>query len=182
MSDIVLLNCNGVIRKSRNPDHDYINTVDDIELLPEALRTIAASPKSIYAGIHNAGGVEARIDWGDTPFQTLEQAIAIERQTLTLIPNLRRVYLCPQYSKERSYGTKCVKVQKNTRGRGFSFSESTYRGNEFRLPGLSMLALAIKELGSFAKDVTYVGDTETDWGAADVLGIKFVWANEWYIT
>lgn len=167
---ILLVDCDGTIRKPKSAGAKFISRPDDQEPIPGAIKAInhyKAQGWNIVVGISNQGGVGAG-------HKTLDNCIEEQQFTLGLFPQLNRIYFCPDYK-----GDICYSVSQE------SFSSLTIRYDgqycgQYRKPEPGMIFVALTEYLTESKDnALMVGDRPEDEAAAAAAGISFMWANVW---
>lgn len=128
-----------------------------IEGVPEKLAALQQYGVRIALAT-NRGGVA----FGYT---TLEEAqiLAQEAAELCGIPDVP-VYLCPYHAKAR--GRRAV--------------PEFAREDDCRKPNPGMLLQAMEEAGTAPEDTIFVGDRESDQGAAENAGVRFYWAEDYF--
>ena len=172
--NILILDMDGTVRikKGGTPGDlkaGFIQSPDDQEIIPGAVRAIESYAKEgwLIVGCSNQGGVAAGK-------KSLESCFKEQRHTLKLVPQLHKIYFCPDYE-----GKKMGVV-----GRSHSYlfepiDEDYYRDlKSFRKPEPGMIQY-IKHFHE-GERLLLVGDRPEDEQAADKAGINFQWAKDWW--
>lgn len=170
MNGLMFLDLDGTVRKTKSGDK-FINDPHDQELITGVWEVCRYyEDKGWYLiGITNQGGVEKR-------FKSLENCIEEQRYTLKMLPYLRAIYFCPNFSGDICYrvdwnmSTDCYKITNPW------LSET----HSFRKPGIGMVKIALKQFN--VEDETpkwLIGDSETDKQCANLAGLRFIWADVW---
>lgn len=179
---LLLLDLDGTVREPKS-GAKFINDPLDQKLINGVEEAIARYQDWTIVGVTNQGGVASG-------FKTLEDAIAEQRITLELCPQLDQILFCPDF--EGNTGGRVVRV-------GESFYDFTVdrtgiegiRGLRKPEPGMIDLAFEYYQSGaySFARDkfgdnvritqTLMVGDREEDQLAAQAAGVEFMWAETW---
>lgn len=175
-----MLDLDGTIRETKS-GAAFINDPEDQQIIPAATAAIEryCSDGWTLVGITNQGGVAAG-------HKSLASAIAEQKFTLDLLPQLKSIYFCPDFE-----GKQCLYV--NSVGRVVQVHETWRKHKDligsFRKPSSGMLHLAIRHeawqlvppiLGLSNLRAIYVGDRPEDLQAAQAAGVKFIWAKDWY--
>ena len=162
---LLILDLDGTIRKPK-PGKGFIDKPDDQEPIDRAFPAIKRYQKNgweIY-GCTNQGGVVAG-------FKSLEDCLDEQYKTLTLFPQMKAVYLCPDK------GSTCWRVDAWNRQK---YGRSKY---SYRKPGIGMLKAIVEDFqengGEKPEKILMVGDMETDKQAAIAANIGFMWADRW---
>ena len=124
----------------------------------------------IVIGISNQAGVEAQ-------HKTLKDAIAEQRYTLELFPQLTAIYFCPGFK-----GRHCWLVERGFDAKPIHIADwaAEFIG-KFRKPQPGMLNAAIRMSGaeSEKQSYLYIGDREEDKLAAEAANVSFIRAEIW---
>ncbi len=145
-------------RKPRMVSPDNLGEQQPRPGVVEKLAELKESGVSIALAT-NRGGVA----WG---FTTLEETEALAREAAELcgIPDVQ-IYICPFHAKAR--GPKAV---------------AEYAiDHECRKPNPGMLLEAMKDTNVTPDETVFVGDFETDEQAAENAGVRFCWAEEFFV-
>jgi D-glycero-D-manno-heptose 1,7-bisphosphate phosphatase len=122
-------------------------------------------------GITNQGGCAAIDPATGKPRKSLEDAIAEQRITLDIFPQLEFILFCPTYDADsHSYlvkrGETAIKLP-------------TPQSVSCRKPGHGMILQAVQLLGTADLVASLmIGDREEDSQCAQSAGVRFVWASE----
>jgi D-glycero-D-manno-heptose 1,7-bisphosphate phosphatase len=164
MVKLLFCDLDGTIRQTIS-GKTFINDPHDqqlIEGVAEALKYYLENGWTII-GISNQGGVASG-------HKSLESAIAEQQYTLSLTPQLEKIYFCPNFD-----GEDCWVVDRKT----YYLVQENYSGEfgGFRKPSPGMLNLAIKFYQP--SEVVMVGDRSEDREAAEAANVLFVPADVW---
>lgn len=188
MDKLLLCDLDGTLREPFNGGKFGRHPRDQkiVEGTDKVLKTYDKSGWLIV-GITNQGGVKAG-------YKTIDDCIAEQKYTLTLFPELKYIYFCPDEGKE------CWLVMRKVRPHaihqkpkwGYCWS-GIYRKPD---PGMIIAAIfgaqnnwrkemlesieAVVELSQY-KQHLMVGDGSEDKLAAQNAGIDFVWAHDWKV-
>lgn len=171
---ILFLDLDGTVREPAS-GAKFINDPHDQQLITGVKEAIAHyfSREWLLIGITNQGGVAAR-------HKSLESAKLEQKITIDLIPELSRIYFCPDFDGEHCYK---VNRQGMTEYRRSLFPDPHIPGEllyqSFRKPGSGMLMLAIDHLQNYPDDCWMIGDRDEDAICAAAAGINFMWADVW---
>lgn len=166
---ILFLDMDNTVRRTKS-GATFINDPYDQELIPGVEEAIARYQDWIIIGITNQGGVKAG-------FKTLENCIQEQIITLKLIPEMQRIYFCPDDGRtcwlvhnENSYG----KIEADGR-------YAYLRGKNFRKPSPGMIdaAFANRNQNYRKYEFLFVGDRPEDQQCAANANIPFMWAEDW---
>lgn len=172
MTKLLLLDCDGTIRRSKS-GATFINEPHDQEAIPEAESAIAHYYRQGWTiiGITNQGGVAAG-------HKSLEDATTEQKYTLQICPWLDAIIFCPDYEgKERCDVFKTTSFLPSIKD--MAELHNSLKGT-YRKPGAGMLLWTMEWLGIDKADCLYVGDRPEDEQAAANAGVKFLWNTEWY--
>ena len=128
-----------------------------IEGVPEKLAELRQQGVRIALAT-NRGGVA----FGYTTLEMAQQ-LAQEAAEMCGIPDVP-VYVCPYHA----------------RARGKNAVPEFTREHDCRKPNPGMLLQAMSEAGIAPEDTIFVGDRESDQGAAENAGVRFYWAEEFF--
>ncbi|MEM8602459.1 MAG: hypothetical protein AAGF24_01305 [Cyanobacteria bacterium P01_H01_bin.121] len=188
----------------RPTEGEYTNTPENQTIIPEAAEALSRYADAGYTivGATNQGGVQCG-------HKSLEDCIAEQRYTMALAPMIQRVYFCPdglmpwwlRWARVLGFGlSSCYEVSPSSLnqfqehycdedyslatggGSGWGFGSASYRK-----PGGLMLFLAAQNsvagtLETWPDEILVAGDQETDRQAAQVLGYRFEWASDWWVS
>lgn len=179
MTKILFLDLDGTVRKTKSGKTFINDPVDQclIDGVGEALNHYSTKGWHIV-GITNQGGVAAG-------FKSLDSAIAEQHVTLTLCPQIKSIYFCPDME-----GNQCFYV--NQEGRTVAVHEHWKKYADligtYRKPNAGMLWLASQHENwesvpaatphKFSDD-WMIGDRQEDFECAKAAGINFMWADVW---
>ncbi|MEK6223137.1 MAG: HAD-IIIA family hydrolase [Chloroflexota bacterium] len=148
--------------RAKNPKHTTPNKRGEqvpIAGVPEKLAQLQADGIMIALAT-NRGGVA----WG---YNTLAEAhdLALEAAELCGIPDVP-IYVCPYHAKAR----------------GKRVNREYAREDECRKPNPGMLNMAMGMAKVIPAETIFVGDRDSDEEAAANAGVRFVWAEEFFVT
>jgi D-glycero-D-manno-heptose 1,7-bisphosphate phosphatase len=174
MTKILFLDLYGTVRRPKS-EATFINEPLDQEIIFGVAQAIARYPNHYVIGITNQGGVAAGK-------KSLDSAIAEQKYTMQLLPQLLEIYLCPDFDGNQCY--KLVSVETNIRCAAVNFQEqeSFLRClGQCRKPNPGMVEIAIAEISLKVnrKDCLFVGDRSEDQSCALAANIPFMWATDW---
>lgn len=151
MTKLLLLDCDGTIREPAS-DSKFIQHPRDQRLIKGVVEAIAQYHRDgweIY-GISNQGGVAAG-------HKSLDEAISEQAYTLSLIPEVKAIYICPDFEGEKVLWISRNFINNHSR---LDFPHETmpweFRYKNFRKPGSGMLMLAIDSLEQYPDEILYV--------------------------
>lgn len=160
---LLLVDLDGTIREPLSGE-PYFQNPQDQRIIPGAdLALNSYGEDWIIVGITNQGGVAAG-------HKTIQQCIQEQQYSLQLFPQLREIYLCPDFA-----GRKCFRVTLHN----FHNHSQTKWFRQYRKPDPGMLKLAMVRHNHLPDDCLYVGDRPEDETAAQRAGIAFEWAEDW---
>ena len=116
----------------------------------------------LIIGVSNQGGVAAE-------HKSLDDAIAEMAYTKLLLPELRRIYFCPDYEGKQLFSDDGYEIS--------AFSDCT--GYNFRKPNPGMITHFIKNIDQPIDKCLMTGDRPEDEECALNAGIKFIEAQAW---
>ncbi len=167
MTSLLLSDLDGTLRQTKS-GKTFINDPTDQKII-DGVQENLASHYSHWKliGITNQGGVPK--------YKSMEIAIAEQKYTLSLLPQLEAIYFCPgfqgdQYWKVDRNGVYC--------GERRYTNPKTQQPISFRKPGHGMLLAAIEDVGHYA-EILYIGDRTEDEQAALAANVPFLWASQW---
>ena len=169
MTKILFLDCDGTIRQPKN-GAKFISSPTDQQIIPGADVGINYHHQlgHIIIGITNQGGVEAG-------HKSLEDAIAEQRYTLELFPQIESIFFCPNYKGDIAW-----RVQKTGEKQYSNPFSPSYRKPE---PGMVYLVVAeaIREhrMPITLSSCQMVGNSPEDEACAAAAGISFIPADMW---
>ena len=197
MTKLLLLDLDGTVREPVS-GAKFINEPKDQFIFLGARNAIdrySATGWNVI-GITNQGGVMHG-------HKSLKDCIAEQRYTMRLIPQLKRVYFCPDA------GDTCYRVVRPLwlptiatvlRFDGGMGDDPSHQLGGYRKPQPGMLRLAIQQLepqifqltdtfyepqpsidGEEPLEVLYVGDRDEDEKAALSANVPFMWAKDWWV-
>lgn len=179
----LFLDLDGTVREST--DGKFILSPRGQRIMTGVHEAIAFHKAQGYTiiGITNQGGCDTINRDTGKPLKSLEDAIAEQKYTLKLIPQLSAIYFCPDMN-----GQVCWIVKKN--GVEFLVSDLDTRVSEFenriltgsevyRKPGAGMIYRAVKDFDIDLTKSWMIGDRPEDEGAAIAAGINFMDAETW---
>ena len=174
MKKLLLLDCDGTLRQPQS-GAKFIQHPRDQEIIPGADKAIAhyAGKGWICVGITNQGGVAAQL-------KSLDDAIAEQQFTLSLLPQLNSIFFCPDFEgKDCWYVSRGIEAL--SAARAFDIPWFAGLSGQFRKPDPGMLLAAHKNYvpGSPIFDAWFIGDRAEDEAAAVAAGINFLWADTW---
>ncbi|WP_293134602.1 HAD hydrolase-like protein [Microcoleus sp. bin38.metabat.b11b12b14.051] len=160
MTKIFFFDLDGTLRQTKS-GKTFINEPEDQQPIAGAEKAIIyyQSKGFVCIGITNQGGVAAG-------HKSLESAIAEQRITLSLFPQLSEIFFCP------TWGESCCQVSRDNEPLPFSAPESGDSVISCRKPGHGMLLLASQSFG--LDDAWMTGDRPEDKQAALTAGINFI--------
>lgn len=103
--------------------------------------------------------------------QGVEDAIAEQQYTISLLPKMRKIYFCSDFEGREGYLVKFT-------GKVVKVENPKYLGL-LRKPNPGMLFLAQKSCLNAIEEILYVGDRPEDEQAAVAANIPFMWAEKW---
>lgn len=166
--NILILDMDGTVRVKRGGvpgdlKAGFIQTPDDQEIIPGAAKAIESYAQEgwLIMGASNQGGVEAGK-------KTLESCFEEQLYTLKLVPELHKIYFCPDYEgKQLGVVYRC------------HFNLQYPKGYlSFRKPEPGMIQYI--KLTHECDRVLFVGDRPEDEQAASKAGVDFQWAKDWW--
>lgn len=163
MTKIIFLDLDGTLRETAS-GKTFINEPTDQQPIEGTQKALAyyQSKGFTLIGITNQGGVAAG-------HKSLESAIEEQRITLSLFPQIKKIYMCPDS------GQRCICVEANT------YTDTAYpqlRG-KFRKPEAGMIEIQFEGCQP-SPDFSLcwmIGDRPEDEACAAAAGVKFVWAS-----
>jgi len=161
--NLLLIDLDGTLREPLSGKQHFQHPKDQriIEGADIALRTY--KDDWIVVGITNQGGVAAG-------HKSMQECIKEQQYTLELFPELKEIYLCPDFE-----GKKCFRV---TQHNVHNHSQTKWSG-QYRKPQSGMLKLAMARHKQTPQNSLYVGDRPEDEQAAQRVGVSFQWAWDW---
>lgn len=146
----------------------FISHPDDQEIIPGAARAIESYAQQgwLIVGCSNQGGVAAE-------HKTLESCFEEQRYTLKLVPQLHKIYFCPDYE-----GKQLGIVNREGWRLVDSSDELFTEFPSFRKPGIGMIQYI--KMTHECDRLLFVGDRPEDEQAADKAGINFQWTKDWW--
>lgn len=177
MNNLLLLDLDGTVRRSRKDPAGFINEPLDQEIIPEAAAALErwTTAGAIIVACSNQAGVHAG-------YKTIGSAIDEMMQTMRLAPQIRSVFFSPD-----SDGGRCFAVAPNGSTQTLTprllQSMSGFSVRSFRKPACGMLLAAAHRFGASVEDCVFVGDRDEDRNAAISCGMDFMpetiwWASE----
>lgn len=173
MTKLLLCDLDGTLRCPKS-GANFINDPYDQQLIPEAATAIAHYHNQGWKiiGITNQGGVAAG-------HKSLEDAIAEQKYTLELLPELSSIFFCTDFE-----GRHCWFVCQQSEDYATCLHLTPWAEEfigKFRKPNPGMLLAAIKLSGSeqMKNNYCFVGDRPEDEQAAKNAGVDFMWAEDW---
>lgn len=175
MTNILILDMDGTVRIKRGGTPGdikagLIQSPDDQEIIPGAAKAIESYVKEgwLIVGCSNQGGVAAGK-------KTLESCFKEQRHTLKVVPQLHKIYFCPDYEgKQLGIVMRghhhLMEVEKDDPYFGFLQS--------FRKPEPGMIQYI--KTSHECDRLLFVGDRPEDEQAAEKAGIDFQWAKDWW--
>ncbi|HKJ28495.1 MAG TPA: HAD-IIIA family hydrolase [Anaerolineales bacterium] len=144
-------------RKPRLVTPNHLGEQQAIPGVPEKLSELRQQGVKIALAT-NRGGVA----FG---YNTLDQAVELAQEAAELcgIPDVP-VYVCPYHA----------------RARGKRANLEFAREDDCRKPNPGMLLQAMDEAGIIPEETIFVGDRESDRGAAENAGVRFFWAEDYF--
>ncbi|MFN6460806.1 MAG: polynucleotide kinase [Nostoc sp. DedVER02] len=168
---LLFVDCDGAIREPASGEQ-FIQHPKDQRIIVGADKAVVHYRRQGWTiiGVTNQGGVAAG-------FKSIEDAIAEQRYTLEIFPDIFWICFCPDFEGKTAYIVTRKKVQQFTRGLTRELFAS------FRKPGHGMIELVTSEFlkGGMSVDSSYlmVGDRPEDEQCAAAAGIDFLWAHIW---
>lgn len=172
--NILILDMDGTVRikKGGIPGDlkaGFIQSPDDQEIIPGVARAIESYAKEgwLIVGCSNQGGVAAGK-------KTIEDCFEEQLYTLKLVPELHKIYFCPDYEGKQLgivYRDHCRLA--NASESDFLCDFPSFRKPE---PGMINFILVSHECDR----LLFVGDRPEDEQAAAKAGIDFQWAKDWW--
>jgi D-glycero-D-manno-heptose 1,7-bisphosphate phosphatase len=166
MKKLLLVDLDGTIREPISSSKFILHPQDQrpIDGADRALANFAQQGYKI-AGITNQAGVDAG-------HKTLADCLKEQMHTLELLPQIERIYLCPDFK-----GASLWEVDRFKKAHLSEFSQYFDLKGTFRKPKPGMLLAAIR---LYEPELTlYVGDREEDEQAAVAAEMDFRWAWDW---
>lgn len=170
--NILILDMDGTVRikKGGTPgdiNAGFIQYPKDQEIIPGADKAIESFHKEgwLIVGASNQGGVAAGK-------KSLDSCFKEQRYTLQLVPQLHKIYFCPDY-EGRQLG-----IVYRSHHRLATPSEYFTDLPSFRKPEPGMLEYI--KLTHDSNKLLFVGDRPEDEQAAAKAGIDFKWAKDWW--
>jgi D-glycero-D-manno-heptose 1,7-bisphosphate phosphatase len=148
----------------------------DLFVLPGVLEGLEFCKNQGYVivGASNQGGCSAINSTTGKPYKTIEDAIAEMKYTLSLIPQLKAIYFCPDFE-----GINCYKIYRDEIERRLKPDTANYEKCNYRKPGAGMLRDAAIDYGFDLSQSWMIGDRSEDMEAADNAGCDFMDAETW---
>jgi D-glycero-D-manno-heptose 1,7-bisphosphate phosphatase len=174
MIKLLLVDLDNTVRQPKSGGR-FIQSPEDQEVIPGADSAIETWFKNGWTiiAVSNQGGVAAG-------YRSLDQCIAEQRYTLSLLTRIDRIYFCPDFEGEIAWCVDRSGTLKFVRS-SFTypdFPELLYQS--FRKPGSGMLKLAIDNLDKYPDKIIMVGDRPEDREAAMNAGVEFIRAEDWW--
>ncbi|MEG4420809.1 HAD-IIIA family hydrolase [Microcoleus sp. LAD1_D5] len=165
--NILFLDLDGTVRRSCS-GKTFINDPKDQELIPGVKEAIAQYSDWLIVGITNQGGVLAG-------HKSLANCIREQSFTLELIPQMERIYFCPDN------GETCYLVSHEEREgyQAYWDCDRLTTTRKYRKPEPGMIEAALESLKSSPEKALFVGDRAEDELAANRADIPFMWAEIW---
>lgn len=176
---ILMLDLDGTVRQTIS-GKKFINEPNDQEVIPEAKIAIDRYKDYKIFGITNQEGVASG-------YKSLESAIAEQQKTLQLVPEMEYILFCPDLEGATCYQVTrkhCLLVADSRKAIAEKLEISPQWN--YRKPGAGMLnhiLLCDLDLSNKEKEdcsILYVGDREEDYLAAEMAGVPFLTASEWW--
>lgn len=174
MTKILFLDLYGTVRRPKS-EATFINEPLDQEIIPGVTEAIARYADYVVIGITNQGGVAAGK-------KSLDSAIAEQKYTMQLLPQLLEIYLCPDFEGRQCYHLtstnnviRCAEID-------FEYRDDLSRClGQCRKPNPGMVEITIAEISLKVnrKDCLFVGDRSEDQSCALAANIPFMWATDW---
>lgn len=171
MAKLLLVDCDGTVREPASGEK-FIQHPLEQRIVFGADRALTHYHKQGWRiiAISNQGGVAAGK-------KTLEDAIAEQRYTLELFPQITAIYFCPDFE-----GRHCWLVPRGHDAKPIHIAQWALKFiGTFRKPQPGMLSAAIKTDGDLDRksEYWYVGDRPEDEEAAMRAGVNFMPADIW---
>ena len=169
MTKIFFFDLDGTLRETKS-GATFINDPADQKPIDGASEAVVyyASQAFICIGITNQGGCAAIDPDTGNPRKSLESAIAEQRITLELFPDLSEIFFC------HTWGESCYQVSRGNVPLEFGAPIS---GDGLKVscrkPGHGMLLIASQALADL-KDCWMTGDRPEDEQAAKNAGVNFI--------
>ena len=133
----------------------------------------------LIMGITNQAGVINQ-------HKSLENCIKEQQLTMQLLPELYKVYACPDWGEtmliiDRLYYSRFdgkLKHKRDITDNQLIPSSQQFNYDSFRKPGIGMIQYFINNHSSISKAI-FVGDMESDRQCAKKANIEFIWAEDW---
>lgn len=159
MQGLLLIDCDGTIREPLSGGQ-FIQHAHDQRIIAGVDRALFFYKDWTIIGITNQGGVASGK-------KTLDDCVAEQLYTLQLLPQLLKIYFCPDYEGKQL---------------GCAYSNhwsltTPYGYSSFRKPGKGMLEYCINT--HISEKCLYVGDRPEDLQAAMAARIPFLAAELW---
>ena len=178
----LFLDLDGTVRESTNGK--FIQTPGGQRIMAGVHEAIAHHKAQGYTiiGVTNQGGCDTINRNTGKPLKSLEDAIAEQQYTLSLIPEMKAIYFCPDMT-----GQICWVVDKKmifkVSDLDTRISDSENRiltGNRiYRKPGAGMIYRAANDFEIDLSRSWMIGDRDEDEKAAIAAGVNFFWADVW---
>jgi len=173
MTKILFLDLDGTVRRTKSGT-TFINTPLDQEIIPGVKEALARYPNHYIIGITNQGGVAAGK-------KSLHSAITEQKYTMQLLPQLSKVYFCPDFD-----GRQCQRLtftDNIIRCAETDFEEQDLQQWQGKCrkpnPGMVEIAIAEMSLKVSRQECLFVGDRPEDQACALAANIPFMWAADW---
>jgi D-glycero-D-manno-heptose 1,7-bisphosphate phosphatase len=170
MAKLLILDKDGTLTRPKS-GAKFVQNPEDQELISgvkEAIARYVADGWSM-AIASNQGGCSSINPATGKPFKSIEDAIAEMRYCMSLLPDIKESYFCPDMD-----GQSCWWVDlTGAREVGLSAKEN------YRKPGRGMLMLAAFNCLQHEDEILMVGDRPEDEGAAAAAGIPFLHVDRW---
>lgn len=180
----LFLDLDGTAREST--EGKFIKTPTGQRIMAGVHEAIAHHKRQGYTiiGITNQGGCDTINRDTGKPLKSIEDAIAEQQYTLSLIPEMKAIYLCPDMT-----GQICWVVDKKmifkVSDLDTRISDSENRiltGNSiYRKPGAGMIYRAANDFEIDLSRSWMIGDRDEDEKAAIAAGVNFMWADIWHM-
>lgn len=169
---ILFLDLDGTVREPIS-GAKFINDPSDQRLIDGVEDAIKHYAKSdwLIIGITNQCGVAAG-------HKSIKAAIKKQEITLSLIPQMRAIYFCPDFE-----GRECWRVFRHFSFKGEMLSENVSDRisveQPFRKPGAGMIQIACETELVHINGAWMIGDRPEDEQCAAAAHINFMWADVW---
>ena len=176
---VLFLDLDGTLRLSTSGGI-FIDKPENQKIIDGVEEAIARYKNDwLIMGITNQAGVINQ-------HKTLENCIKEQQLTMRLIPQIYKIYACPDWGDtmliiDRLYWSIFdgkLKDRRDITDNQLIPSSLQYDYDSFRKPGIGMVQYFINIHSPISKAI-FVGDMESDQQCANKANIEFIWAEDW---